>query len=122
MDKLTVEALREQYASLYYFDEDLNAAHAEEWLKAKENEIIRTQLLLEMVFVNKLQTVGRWYEWVASHKGKFDEERFYNEITNLQAITDPFGNIHPWGMFFTPEDFDIYKTFYDELFQTEIID
>lgn len=125
----TLDALREQFKNLHYFDDELKPQNTDDWIKAKDNEAKRTQLILEMMFVNKLQVIGRVYEWEASHKDAYDEKRFYNTITNPKALTNEFGEIineqgeaGGWGMAMLKDEFDVYKTMYDEIFDTEYLD
>lgn len=117
-----MEELQEQYDNLKYFTQDLTIEDTEAWKLAKTEPELLSQLLLEMLFVNKLQTIGRWYEYMEQHKdeSEFQRNLFYNKITKTK-ILGPFGEVDGFGIGMNEEEFEKYKLFYDSIFETTII-
>jgi len=120
--KLTIEDLQQQFNALQFFDDKLEAKNEQLWIEARDKDDVRTQLLLEMLFVNKLNTIASNYNWIAQHEySKFKQTIFKTKITNLNSETDEFGYIKGFGMKMTPEDFNTYEEFYNEIFVTHLI-
>lgn len=120
--KLTIEDLQQQFDSLQFFDDKLEAKNEELWIEARENDDVRTQLLLEMLFVNKLNTIASNYNWIAQHDySKFKQGIFKQRVTSPKSETDEFGYITGFGMFLSEEDFQLYQEFYDSIFVTHLI-
>ena len=120
----TVEELQAQFDSLHYFTEDLTAKNEDDWVLAKDDQEMRTQLILEMLFVNKLQTIARYYEYLEQHKdeSEFTKGIFKSRLTNKSAITDAFGMIpHVGSKLAEDGEFELYQGFYDSLYITETV-
>jgi hypothetical protein len=121
----TVEILREQFESLQYFSKETLLPHDKDALMnvVNEGEQQMMQLAMEMMFVNKLNTIARNIEWVHGHSYSPFKAKFFKEkLTNPATEADQFGNVSKWGMKMLPEEWALYEELYNELFQHEVID
>ena len=119
-------ALQDMFKSLQYFSVDENNEFIplyEKWMGAKDSAHETIQLTIEMQFVNKIQSIGRYKEYLEQYKysSSFKREFFKKIITSPTSITDSFGMIKDWGMSMTTEEFDTYEEFYDTIYVTSII-
>lgn len=119
---ITIEELREQYNGLVYFDEDLNPRGEIDWEIIQSRPEYMMQMIADMSLVNKLNTIGREKNWRLGHPySQFKANLFkQNIIANPDA--NEFGET-AWGSNFKDEEeFQLYSSFYEELFETEVID
>lgn len=118
----TLEDLSLQFNSLHFFTENLEMQNQDDWYKAKDDPETRAQLILEMLLVNKLKTIEKYYDWTSKTVGEFNKSVFKSRITNKSALTDPFGMIENWGMAMQREgEFELYKELFDTLYKIESV-
>lgn len=116
-----IDELKLQYENLTYFDQDLKPIY-ELWKQAQEDETMTTQLLMDMLFVNKVNTISSNYDWIARHPdSEFKQKLFKQKLTCKTTITDEFGSVKGFGTAMTPEEWDVWEQFHDEVFKIEVI-
>ncbi len=120
---MTFEELQQRYEGLKYFSEDLLPLGDLDWGVIYENPELTAQLIADMMFVNKMNTIGRSKEWALQHINQpFKSKMFKQRIINSK-FADEFGEVKDWGSNFADEEeFDLYEKFYDEVFKTEVVD
>lgn len=123
----SIEDLYAQFEGMkYHSKENLKPIDPNALLNVpQEGEEAMMQLVMEMMFVNRLNTIAINKEWrlTYSHATEFKKNLFKEKLTNPATITDAFGNVHKWGMKMAlPGEWDVYEKFYDEIFEHTLIE
>lgn len=130
----TIEEVQERFDALVYFDkEELMPVGELDWETIYESPELTAQLISDMMFVNRMNTIARNYEWRERQISEFKKNELKRKLTDPNAITNEFGEVMSSngndisdrlviGTKMTPEEWDLYEKFYDTIFNTEIID
>lgn len=120
---MTIEELRERHASLVYFNDDLKPKGDIDWTVIRDNPELMAQMIADMMYVNRMNTIARNKEWVllnaiSPFKSKMMKQRL---IGSKEA--NEFGEVANWGSRFEDEEeWDVYEKHYDELFETSVVE
>lgn len=118
---MNTDELQLIYDNLTYFDKDLLPVE-EEWLKARDNEELKHQLVLEGIFVNRLNTIASNNEWVLAHEySPFKQKLFKKIITDPTTETDEFQSVKGFGTKMSKEEWEVYEEFHNKLFIVETV-
>lgn len=120
---MTLESFKAMYDSLQFFDGDLNPKNIPAWREAQNDDAYRMQLLMEMLFVSKLETIRRDYERRKQYEySPFKQKQFKKVLTSPDTKTDEFGNVLNFGMKMDLEEYEMFEELYNEIFITEDVE
>lgn len=118
---MIVDELQEVYDNLQFFNEEMVPIESE-WNKVKDNDELRHQLVLEALFVNRLNTIAKNHEWIEGNKDSlFKQKLFKKVITDPTTETDEYFCVKGYGTKMTNEEWDAYEQLHYRLFILEKI-
>ena len=119
---MTREELELRHKGLVYFDDELQPIGELDFEMITQQPELLAQFISDMVFVNKMNTIGRNKNWELDHATDFRKGYYKQRLTNPATEANEFGEVEKWGSKFeSVEEWDLYQEFYNELFETEIV-
>lgn len=121
---MTREELELRHKGLVYFTDDLQPVGELDFEMITQNPELLSQFIADMVYVNKMNTIGRNKSWILGHEySPFKAQMFKEKLLNKSTESNEFGEVVGWGSKFeNEEEWDLYEKFYDEIFITEIVE
>lgn len=121
---MTTDLLKEQHDNLKYFKDDLSGVNELiDWVEVRDNPQIMIEFINEMIYINRMNSIGREKEWRAQRSpNSFDYNEMKRRLTNGKSVTNEWGEVKGWGSAMTPEMWEVYEKHYDSIFETEYIE
>lgn len=121
---LSVKDLEDRLSSLKFYTQELVPITTDILYEAFKNEELRMAVSEEMLFVNRVNTISRMYNWEKTYEATpFHAGIFRSRILSENPITDAFGNIKGFGMHFpSKHEFNVYVEFHNKHFLIEDVE
>lgn len=115
---MTPEILKEQHEKLTFFNDDLTAKEVD-WYAVKESPELMLSLANDFVYVNRMNTIGRYKELLSYTP--FKANLLKSKLLDPETEANELGEVMGIGSKMTPELWDVYTQHYDEIFETTLI-